>query len=153
MAMFLVVVALISIKVTALKVSKYGIFSGILSEYRKIRTRKSSFSRSEYYNVEKSITPFHTTCLFVYLLKTSENVCFFDVFKGYRKRPAAWNGLTMIQSIKRHKEKRLPRNTCTQMQSFLVGTTETILKEVEHLVKYKSGCLNVYTGTNDLSKC
>ena len=41
----------------------------------------------------------------------------------------------MIQSIKRLKEKGLPRNTCTQMQRFLVGTTETILKEVEHLVK------------------
>ena len=136
MASFLVVAALISIKVTALKVSKYGVFLVFCPKYSKIWTvRKNSVSRSKYYNVQKSINPFHTTCLFVYLLKTSGNFWFFDVFKGYRKRPVAWNGLTMIQSIKRHKEKGLPRNTYTQMQSFLVGTTETILKEVEHLVK------------------
>ena len=135
MASFLVVAALISIKVTALKVSKYGVFLVFCPKYSKIWTRKNSVSRSKYYNVQKSINPFHTTCLFVYLLKTSGNFWFFDVFKGYRKRPVAWNGLTMIQSIKRYREKGLPRNTCTQMQSFLVGTTEIILKEVEHLVK------------------
>ena len=27
------------------------------------------------------------------LLKTSENLWFYDVFRGYRKRPVAWNGL------------------------------------------------------------
>ena len=26
--------------------------------------------------------------------KTSENLCFSDVFRGYRKRPVAWNGLS-----------------------------------------------------------
>ena len=30
--------------------------------------------------------PFHATGLFVYPLKTSENLCFCDVFKAYRKR-------------------------------------------------------------------
>ena len=32
---------------------------------------------------------FHATGLFLYLLKTSENICFSDVFRGYRNRPAA----------------------------------------------------------------
>ena len=37
--------------------------------------------------------PFHATGLFLYLLKTSENLWFSDVFRGYRKRPVAWDGL------------------------------------------------------------
>ena len=44
--------------------------------------------------VYKSINPFHVTGLFGYLLKTSENLWFRDVFRGYRKRPVTWNGLT-----------------------------------------------------------
>ena len=39
------------------------------------------------------INPFHAAGLFLYLLKTSENIWFSDVFRGYRKRPVAWNGL------------------------------------------------------------
>ena len=34
---------------------------------------------------------FHTTGHFLYLLKTSENNRLFDIFRGYRKRPVAWN--------------------------------------------------------------
>ena len=30
---------------------------------------------------------------FLYLLETSEHQRFSDIFRGYRKRPAAWNGL------------------------------------------------------------
>ena len=40
--------------------------------------------------------PFHTTSLFLYPLKTSKNLCFSDVFRGYRKRPVAWNGLRNV---------------------------------------------------------
>ena len=36
---------------------------------------------------------FHATGLFLYLLKKSENIWFSGVFRGYRKRPVAWNGL------------------------------------------------------------
>ena len=36
---------------------------------------------------------FHATGLFLYLLKTSENLWFSDVFRRYRKRPMAPNGL------------------------------------------------------------
>ena len=38
--------------------------------------------------------PFHANDLFLYPLKTSENLWFSDVFRGYRKRPMARNGLT-----------------------------------------------------------
>ena len=41
--------------------------------------------------IEKSIgtiwvNQFHTASFFLYLLKTSENLWFFDIFRGYRKR-------------------------------------------------------------------
>ena len=39
------------------------------------------------------VNPFHTTGLFRCPLKTSENLWFSDVFKGYRKRPVAQNRL------------------------------------------------------------
>ena len=42
------------------------------------------------------INPFHATSLFQYLLKTSENHWFSDVFRGYQKRPVAWNGLISL---------------------------------------------------------
>ena len=41
------------------------------------------------------LKPFHTTDLFWYPLKTSENLWFSDVFRGYQKRSVAWNGLTV----------------------------------------------------------
>ena len=37
--------------------------------------------------------PFNAIGLFLYLLKTSDNLWFCDVFSGYRKRPVEWNGL------------------------------------------------------------
>ena len=37
--------------------------------------------------------PFHANDLFLYLLK-SQKTSGFDVFRGYRKRPMARNGLT-----------------------------------------------------------
>ena len=36
-----------------------------------------------------------STCPFVNTLKTSENQRFFYVFRGYRKRPVAWNKLKL----------------------------------------------------------
>ena len=35
------------------------------------------------------LKPFHATGLFLCPLKTSENLWFSDVFRGYRKRPVA----------------------------------------------------------------
>ena len=39
---------------------------------------------------------FHATDLFWYPLKASETLWFFDVFRGYQKRPVAWNGFTSL---------------------------------------------------------
>ena len=41
----------------------------------------------------QTINPFHTTRLFLYPLKTSENLWFFEVFRMYGNRPVTWNGL------------------------------------------------------------
>ena len=43
-----------------------------------------------------SINPFHVTDLFWYPLKTSENLWFCDVFRGYQKWSVAWNGFTLL---------------------------------------------------------
>ena len=42
---------------------------------------------------EELINSFHATCLFLYPLKTSENLWFSDVFRGYRKIIVAIKGL------------------------------------------------------------
>ena len=39
------------------------------------------------------IYPFHVTSLFLYPLRTSQNQRFSNIFREYRKRPVAWNGL------------------------------------------------------------
>ena len=41
----------------------------------------------------QSYYSFHASDLFWYALKTSENLWFSDVFRGYQKRSVAWNGL------------------------------------------------------------
>ena len=38
------------------------------------------------------INPFQAIDLFLYPLKTSENLWFSDAFWEFRKRPVAWNG-------------------------------------------------------------
>ena len=40
-----------------------------------------------------TFNPFRATGLFLYPLKTSKNLCFSDVFRGYRKRTVPSNGL------------------------------------------------------------
>ena len=45
------------------------------------------------------INPFHATGLFLCPLKTSENLWFSDVFRVYRKRPVASNGLMSLLLI------------------------------------------------------
>ena len=40
------------------------------------------------------ITLFHATGLFLYPFKRPENFWFFNVFKGHRMRPVAWNVLS-----------------------------------------------------------
>ena len=48
------------------------------------------------------INPFHATGLFLYPLKTSENLWFFDVSRGYRKKPVAWNRLIYEMPLNLH---------------------------------------------------
>ena len=43
--------------------------------------------------VDVLFNPFDATGLFLYPLKISKNIWFSDVFRGYRKRPGACNGL------------------------------------------------------------
>ena len=45
------------------------------------------------FTVNQVINPFYTTGLFLYPLKISENLCFSDVFRGYRKRSVACHGI------------------------------------------------------------
>ena len=42
---------------------------------------------------QSAINPFNVTGLFLHPLKTSKNLWFSDVFRGYRKRQMVWNGL------------------------------------------------------------
>lgn len=42
-----------------------------------------------------NLEPFHATGFFPYTLKTSDNQRLFDVFRGYKRRPVAWNGLEL----------------------------------------------------------
>ena len=55
-----------------------------------------------------SLKRFRATGLFLYPLKTSENIWFSDVFRGYRKRLVACNGLNdkkLIEFNKKHRNK------------------------------------------------
>ena len=53
--------------------------------------------------------PFHVTGLLRYPLKTSEN--FSDVFRGYWKRPVAWNGWRCSTFLDLGKSKILSKTT------------------------------------------
>ena len=48
----------------------------------------------------QNIDLFYATGLFLYPLKTSENQRFSNVFRSYRKRPVACNGLKYIETKK-----------------------------------------------------
>ena len=45
-------------------------------------------------DVQQYVNPFPALSLFLYPLKTSENLWFSGVFRGYKKKPVALNGLT-----------------------------------------------------------
>ena len=55
-----------------------------------------------YNNVQISYiyNTFHTTGLFLHPLTTLEILWFADAFRGYRKRPVAWNRITTVQISK-----------------------------------------------------
>ena len=59
------------------------------------------------------INRFYTTAIFLYLVKTSENLSFSDVSRGYRKRSVVWNRLncTIVCLLKLCK--LIPGRICT----------------------------------------
>ena len=50
-----------------------------------------------------SVRPFQANVPFLYPLKMSENLWFFDVFRGYKKGTLSWNGLTFNETPSVHK--------------------------------------------------
>ena len=58
----------------------------------------SLFGQQDEQKIFLQIKPFHTTDLFWYPLKTSENLRFSDVFREYQERSVAWNGLTTLNT-------------------------------------------------------
>ena len=63
------------------------------------------------------LNPFDATGFFRYPLKTSENIWFSDVFRGYRKRPVAWNRLR--SKNKYFTKSWLPERCLSNVQFFL----------------------------------
>ena len=62
--------------------------------------------------------PFHATDFFLYPLKTSENLWFSNVFRGYRERPVTWNGLkAFVEMIFFSKRKSFYRIIFTVLQN------------------------------------
>ena len=45
------------------------------------------------------INIFYTIGFFLYLLKILESLCFFYIFRGYRKRQVTWNGLKQVLTL------------------------------------------------------
>ena len=63
---------------------------------RSIETHPTKTFLSER-SLNSSINPSHATGLFLYLLKTSENLWLSDVLRGYRKKPVTRNRLTISE--------------------------------------------------------
>ena len=67
-----------------------------LREYYMLRTLKNGKNWTiPNRHLPNSINPFHVTGLFIYPLRTSENLWLSNVSRGYRKRPMVWKGLIM----------------------------------------------------------
>ena len=76
--------------------------------------------------------PFQATGLFLYPMTTSKNFWFSDVFRGYKKRPVAWNGLTDYWDKSNDWDKSFHRNP---LILFILATTAlNVLKIVFKLL-------------------
>ena len=76
------------------------------------------------------INPFYATDLFWYPLKTSENQRFSDVFRGYQKRPVAWNGLKKAQI-----KSKLSGVTLNSLQQTHMKTEVIFFEDLKLLLK------------------
>ena len=76
-----------------LNMERYSVFLGILSECRKMQSRKTpnmdTFYAATTFLSVKSVYFMPLVFLFQYLLKISEKQYFPDIFSGYRKRSMA----------------------------------------------------------------
>ena len=68
------------------------------------------------------INPFQATLLFLYSLKTSQNLRFSAVFRGYKKGAVAWNGLNGMH------EKELSKDHKVTVSCLSSSTSKTILE-------------------------
>ena len=84
-------------------------------------------------NPNTTLTHFITTGLFLYPLKTSENHRFSDVFRGYRKRPVAWKGLTYFsqETVYIH---YTPPHPPTQLTPLYADALSSFHIETNHLI-------------------
>ena len=112
--------------------------------------------------MQDDVNPFHSASHFLYPLKTSENLWFSNVFRGYRKRPVAWFGLMMIKSnraslnqvkldvfwdAKRIKMKEKGGNTWNIATSIYMRLNPATLPNVTLLHECFSRFLNCKNGT------
>ena len=74
------------------------------------------------------INPFHVNVLFLYLMKTSENLSFSDFFRGYRNRTLAWKGLMCykIKEMKRYFVEIYPINKTYGTMTFYIKHHENL---------------------------
>ena len=75
-----------------------------------------------------TLKPFQANVSFLYNLKTSENQRFSDVFRGYRNRILAWNGL----------KKKNTRNAPQIIQKISKLWTEKNDRHVNIITRYKA---------------
>ena len=69
-------------------------------------------------------------------------------FNSEHKRKVAITGDSLLNGLH---EKGLSRNHCVKVHSFPGGTSETILENIDEIIKNKPDCLIIYAGTSDLT--
>ena len=69
-------------------------FRSFSCKFYKVNSKLLTLTASSIFMARNLFNSFEATGLFLYSLKISENQRFSDVFRGYRKRPVAWNGQT-----------------------------------------------------------
>ena len=89
-----------------------------IAKFLKTPTLENICERLLQEQIDCSLTAFHATVLFLYLLKTSENQRFSKVFRGYRKKTVAQSWL-LIGEFESAWD-------CTRLQSYFRGYLKKI---------------------------
>ena len=66
--------------------------------YKELQGTVITFFHFQSHPCDIVLNPFHATGIFLYSRKAPEDL-WFSVFMGYRKRPAARNGLTQVMAV------------------------------------------------------